>query len=96
VAGTGRAMDRATVTDRATVMVTDRATVTVMVMVMGRASLPSSPTSSGRRGLGSLPLKLFFSFKTSKFKFYMQYAVEIVAIHATKEPLLYKAQTRTL
>ncbi len=71
-AGTGR------VTDRATVMVTDRATV--MVMVMGRASLPSSPTSSGRRGLGSSPLKLFFSFKTSKFKFYMKYAVEIVAI----------------
>jgi hypothetical protein len=71
VAGTGRVMDRATVTvtDRATVMVTDRATVMVTVMVMGRASLPSSPTSSGRRGLGSSPLKLFFSFKTSKFKF---------------------------
>ncbi len=63
-AGTGRVMDRATVTDRATVMVT--------VMVMGRANLPSSPTSSVRRGLGSSPLKLFFSFKTSKFNFYMQ------------------------
>jgi hypothetical protein len=72
VDGTGRVMDRATVTDRATVMVTDRATVMVTVMVMGQANLPSSPTSSGRRGLGSSPLKPFFSFKTSKFNFYMQ------------------------
>jgi hypothetical protein len=48
---------------------------------MGRASLPSSPTSSGRRVLGSSPLKLFFSFKTSKFKLYTcSKAVEIVAI----------------
>ena len=66
VAGTGRVMDRATV------MVTDRVTVMVTVMVMGQANLPSSPTSSGRRGLGSSPLKPFFSFKTSKFNFYMQ------------------------
>jgi hypothetical protein len=65
-AGTGR------VTDRATVTVTDRATVTVTAMVMGRANLPSSPTSSVRRGLGSSPLKPFFSFKTSKLNFYMQ------------------------
>jgi hypothetical protein len=73
-AGTGRAMDRATV------MVTDRATVMVTVTVMGQANLPSFPTSSVRRGLGSSPLKLFFSFKTSKLNFIYSKAVEIVAI----------------